>query len=172
MTILTKRFILRPFRRGDEAALARYINNRNIYRNTLRIPYPYRMRDAHAWVRQNAAAARARAKTEINFAIEIGGEAAGGIGLHKIEPRHKAELGYWLAEPYWGRGIMTEAVRQVVRFGFSQMRLVRICAKVFPWNRPSMRVLEKAGFKHEGILRKGARKGKRFIDEHVYAIVR
>lgn len=172
MVIRIKQFILRPLRRGDEAALVRCLNNRTIHRNTLRIPYPYRMADAREWIRKNAATVRAKVKTEVNFAIELNGEVAGGIGLHKIEPRHKAELGYWLAQPYWDQGIMTEAVRQVVRFGFSRLRLVRMCAKVFPWNRPSMRVLEKAGFKHEGILRKGARKNNRFIDEYVYAIVR
>ncbi len=172
MIIRTKQFILRPFRQGDEAALVRYLNNRTIYRNTLRIPYPYRMRDAQEWIRKNVLIARVRVKTEINFAIEIKGEAAGGIGLHKIAARHKAELGYWLAQPYWGQGIMTEAVKCIVEFGFKRLRLVRICAKVFPWNRASMRVLEKAGFKREGILTKGARKGNRFIDECVYAIIR
>lgn len=172
MIIRVKHFVLRPFRRGDEASLVRHINNPKIYRNTLRIPYPYRMRDAREWVRKCRTANHARKKTDVNFAIEIDGGVAGGIGLSHIVPRHKAEIGYWLGEEYWGKGIMTEAAKRVTRFGFKNLRLKRIYAGVFPRNRASMRVLEKAGYEREGILRKQARKKARFINEVLYAIVR
>lgn len=172
MIIEGTQFRLRPFRRGDEAALVRHINNTKIYRNTLRIPYPYRMRDAREWVRKCRVADRAREKTDVNFAIEIDGEVAGGIGFSSIVSCHKAELGYWLGEAYWGRGVMTEAAKLVTQFGFERLHLKRIYAGVFLWNHASMRVLEKAGYVREGVLRKQARKGMRFIDEALYAAVR
>lgn len=169
--IKSKDFILRPFRKGDEKSLAENINNRNIYRNTLLIPYPYTLKDAGEWITKNLKEARKKRPKEINFVIDINGEVAGSIGFSRIEG-HKAEIGYWLAEKYWGRGIMTQAVKLITKFGFEKLKLRRIYVHAFFFNKASMRVLEKAGYKFEGILRKNAMKDGKFIDDYLFAKVR
>ncbi len=109
-----------------------------------------------------------------HFAIEVEGEAAGSIGLELGEDvaRRSAEIGYWLGEAHWGRGIATEAVRTVTAYGFEQLDLVRIFANVFAWNPASMRVLEQAGYVLEGRLRSAVTKDGETIDQLAYAVVR
>jgi len=169
--IKSKLFILRPFKRGDETSLVESINNEKIARNTSSIPYPYTMKDAKEWITEVEKEKKKRKKKRVAFAIDIKEKVIGGIGLSKIEG-HKAEIGYWLAEPYWGRGIMTKAVKLVTKFGFEKLGLRRIYGKVFPWNKASMRVLEKAGYKFEGILRKETIKDGKFFDAYLFAKVR
>ena len=169
--IKSNKFILRPFKRGDESSLKENINNKKIYRNTLSIPYPYTLKDAKDWITKNLKEMKRKRPNMINFAIDINGEVVGGIGLRKIEG-HKAEIGYWLAEKYWGQGIMTKAVKLVTEFGFKKLKLKRIYAYVFSWNKASMKVLEKAGYKLEGILRKDVKKNNKFIDTFLFAKVR
>lgn len=166
-------FVLRPFRKGDEESLHRNINDRAIYRFTLRIPYPYTARHAKQWVSLNVKRSQRRLSTltDIHFAIDIGGEVVGGVGLSGIAG-HKAEIGYWLAKHQRGRGIVTEAVKLASRFGFKRLKLRRIYAGVFPHNMASIRVLEKAGFEREGLLRKSRLKNGKLLDELLYAKVR
>ncbi len=172
MTVIrSKRFILRPFRRGDEESLAENINNKKIYRNTFCIPYSYTSKDAREWITKNLKEMKNKKPKEINFVIDINSEVAGSIGFSKIEG-HKAEIGYWLAEKYWGRGIMTQAVKLITKFGFEKLKLRRIYAYVFFFNKTSMRVLEKAGYKFEGILRKNVIKDSKLIDDYLFAKVR
>jgi len=104
----------------------------------------------------------------MNFVIDIKGEVAGSVGFNKIEG-YKAEVGYWLARKYWGRGIMTKAVKLVTQFGFKKLKLRRIYAFVFTSNKASMNVLKKAGFKIEGLLKKNAKKGGKFLDDYLFA---
>ena len=148
-TIHTKKFTLRPFRKGDEISLRKNINDRKIARYTLTIPYPYTMKDARFWVSQHT---KGKRKDKMTFVIDIGGEVAGSIGLSR--DGHKAEMGYWLGINYWGQGIMTQAVKRVMHYGFSELGLRRIYAGVFPANKASAKVLEKAGLKLEGLVRK------------------
>ncbi len=161
---------LRPWHPNDVAALVRHANNRNIWRNVRdRFPHPYTAEAAEMWISlaQNNL-------YEPSFAIAVDGEAVGGIGLifgQDIE-RRSAEIGYWLGEEYWGRGIVTEAVCALCEYTFAQFDLARIWAGVFEWNPGSMRVLEKAGFQREGILRKAATKDGQTIDVVLYAMVR
>jgi RimJ/RimL family protein N-acetyltransferase len=169
--IKSKEFILRPFRKGDEKSLAENINNKNIYRNTLSIPYPYTLKNAQEWVMKSLKEAKKKKPARISFVIEINGGVAGSVGLSKIEG-HKAEIGYWLAEKYWGRGIMTKAVKLVTKFGFDKLKLKRIYAHVFSFNKASKRVLEKAGYKFEGILRKNVKKDGKFLDAYLFAKVK
>ena len=106
--------------------------------------------------------------------IKDRGEAAGSIGF-VVQPdvhRLSAEIGYWLGEAYWGRGIATEALRAVTAFAFEAHGLVRLFAGVFAWNTASMRVLEKAGYVREGVLTQSAIKDGRVIDQVLYAITR
>jgi len=158
---------LRPWRRGDEAALARHANDREVWLNLRdRFPHPYTRADAEAWLRL---AAQLPAPTQ--FAIEVEGEDAGGIGL-ELQPdvhRRSAEIGYWLGRAHWGRGIMTEAVRAVTDLGFATFDLCRIYALVFAWNPASARVLEKADYELEGRLRSSVTKAGRTIDQWLYA---
>jgi RimJ/RimL family protein N-acetyltransferase len=92
-------------------------------------------------------------------------------GIHKIRG-HKCELGYWIAEPFWGRGLATEAVRAVTGYAFSKLKLVRLMAAAYLSNRRSMRVLKKCGFKKEGFLRKSVLKDGRFYDVYLFAKIK
>lgn len=165
------RFLLRPWRRSDKAALVRYANNRNVARNLRdRFPHPYTEADADEWL----AYAAGEAPREGFYAIEVAGEAVGAISLERGTDidRCSAELGYWLGEPFWGQGIMTAAVRTVTAAGLREPDLYRIYAAVAAWNPASMRVLEKAGYQREGILvRSGVKDGVLF-DKVLYAITR
>ena len=166
-----KRFTLRPYREGDELQLRQAINDPRVVRQIVNVPNPYSMRDARSWVQRNLCSERSRKPDMINWAIVVDGKIVGGLGLHRIEsPR--AEIGYWLAPAYWGRGIMTAAVRLVVRFGFEKRKLRRIYALVFPVNKASQRVLEKNGFRLEGRLRKNVLKDKKPRDDLLYAKIR
>jgi len=171
MIIRAKKFILRPYRGGDEESLRRNINNKKIYRYTSDIPYPYTRKHAQDWIEKNLKRAKKQKPESVNFAIDVKGEVAGGVGFSHIAD-HKAEIGYWLGEGYWNQGIMSEAVRLVTRFGFEKLQLRRIFAKVYLPNKASKRVLEKAGFKLEGILRKEIEKDDKLIDVYLLAKVR
>ena len=170
MKIALTKSIIRDWRVADAASLVRHANNRKIWIN-LRdsFPYPYRLSDAHQWI-----SSAAFASPVTDFAIEIDCAAAGGIGLRLREDvfRRSAEIGYWLGEEYWGRGVVTEAVAAMTEYAFSAFGLLRVYAGVFAWNPASMRVLEKAGYRLEGVMRKGAVKDGRTVDEYIYAIVR
>lgn len=161
---------LRPWRVGDEASLARHANNYNIWRNVRdHFPHPYSLEDARYWV--------AQAGSEMpptNFAIVVDGAAVGGIGLVFFEDIHRcaAEIGYWLGEEFWGRGIMSEAVRALTAWAFENFALHRIFAGVLEWNPASMRVLEKAGYQFEARLRKAVIKEDCVMDDFIYAVVR
>ena len=170
-TIKSKQFILRPYKRGDEESLAKNINDRYVYRYTLRIPYPFTVKDAKKWIERCIRHGKKSVKKEINFTVGINGEACGGIGLRDIE-KHKAEIGYWLAKKHWGKEVMTEAVRLVTNFAFKNLKLKRVYAPVFIKNKASARVLEKNGYKREGILRKHYMKDGKIIDAMLYAKVR
>jgi [ribosomal protein S5]-alanine N-acetyltransferase len=161
-------FILRPWRAGDEPSLSRHADDREIWRNLRdRFPHPYTMADAEAWIRLVAEEDR-----PMNFAIEVDGEAVGGIGLEQgtdIE-RITAELGYWLGRMFWGRGIVSAAVRGITQYAFSTLGLTRVYALPFARNVASIRVLEKAGYIREGRLRRNALKEGEVLDQVLFAI--
>lgn len=169
MEIVLEQATLRPWRFGDEDSLTRHANNREIAR-FLRdaFPHPYQRSDARAWIRSVSSA-----KPPTIFAIEVEGEAAGGIGLHPGVDvyGHTAELGYWLGEAYWGRGIITAATRAIVRYGFGDLGFTRIHAEVFANNSTSAHVLEKVGFQLEGRTRRAVVKFGETIDELLYGLL-
>ncbi|HEX2441876.1 MAG TPA: GNAT family protein [Methylomirabilota bacterium] len=161
---------LRPWRRGDEASLVRHANNRNVSRNLRdRFPYPYTAADADAWISSMVGQA-----PPTSLAIEVQGEVVGGIGLQlgTDVQRRSAEIGYWLAEPFWGRGIATEALRAMTAYAFEQFDLVRLEAGVFSWNPASGRVLEKCGYVLEGRARAAVVKDGRTGDRLLYGLIR
>lgn len=173
MTIIkSKKFILRPFRKGDQASLIRNINNKKISRNTLSIPYPYKMSNANSWINYNIKLNKKKKKEEMNFVIDIEGEVAGSIGLRKIKPGHMAEVGYWMGEKYRGQGIMTSVLKEITKYGFNELKLKRMEIGIFPFNQASRRVAEKVGYKYEGRMRKYVLKNKKFIDALLFAKVR
>ena len=108
------------------------------------------------------------------FAIDVGGQAVGGIGIHPLADieRKNAELGYWLAEPYWGNGIISKAIPQMISYGFSNFDINRIFARPFGTNKVSQHVLEKTGFILEAKIEKGLFKNGEFEDELIYAVRR
>jgi ribosomal-protein-alanine N-acetyltransferase len=161
---------VRSWRPDDAAAIVDHANNRKVWLNLRdRFPHPYTARDARAFVKSVV-----RAQPETNFAIEVEGTAVGGIAFHvqsDVE-RVGAELGYWLGEKYWGRGIATAAVRAVTEHALATHGLRRVFALPFAHNRASARVLEKAGFTLEGVLRSSALKDGQVLDQLLYARIR
>ena len=161
---------VRSWRRGDAAALVEHANNRKIWLNLRdRFPHPFTARDARAFLGHVLAE-----RPETNFAIDVDGAAVGGIAF-KIQAdveRAGAELGYWLGENYWGRGVATAAVRAVTEHALATHPLHRVFALPFAHNRASARVLEKAGFTLEGLLRSSAIKDGRVLDQLLYARIR
>lgn len=161
---------LRLFRPDDKAALVALANNANVARYLMnRFPHPYRDTDADTWLSLVGGETR-----PCNFAIEWRGELAGGIGLMPLSDIHSgtAELGYWLGEPYWGRGLAARAVGLVVPYAFEDLLFIRLQAEVFADNPASMRVLEKNGFVREAIMRKSIRKDGVIRDGMLYARLR
>ncbi len=111
---------------------------------------------------------------ESQFAIEVDGDAAGGIGVFLQEDvaRRSAEIGYWVGEAHWGRGIATDVVRRFTDWAFETYDLLRLYALVFDGNRGSCRVLEKAGYQLEGRMRKAVVKEGKVLDQLIYAKLR
>jgi len=170
--ITTDRFTLRPFRRPDAESLERNINNPQVARRVSNIPYPYTAGHARAWIDlMEKERARLPHAQRIDFVIDIDGEVAGSVAFINIDG-HKAQVSYWLGESYWGRGIVTTAVKELVKFGFETLELVRIYAYTYHHNKASMKVLEKAGFEFEGVHKKEWLKDGTFYDSHFYAIVK
>jgi RimJ/RimL family protein N-acetyltransferase len=170
--IKTKKFTLRPFRISDISSIIKHANDKAVSRNLSSLPHPYTKKDANFWLGKQIKLQRQKNPDDIVFAIEIDGKAVGSIGLHKIKRGHKAELGYWLGREFWGCGIMTDAIESVVNFGFKKLKLRRIHAGVFLFNQGSARVLEKNGFKLEGISKKEIKKDDKFIDAYIFAKVK
>jgi [ribosomal protein S5]-alanine N-acetyltransferase len=160
---------LREWAPTDEAALVKYANNIKIWENVRDVfPYPYTSLDAQEWID------RASQRPITNFAIALPAEAIGGVGFVLQEDIYSrsAEIGYWVGEPFWGKGIATSALGALVRFAFSNFDLVRLYATVFEWNTASARVLEKNGFELEGRLAKSVTKKGATIDSLLYALLR
>lgn len=161
---------IRPYESGDVAALVKHANNQKVWKNLRdRFPHPYTRAHAIDWVRH------ARLQDPLqDFAIAADVELIGGIGVHIQDDVHRrsAEIGYWLGETFWGRGIATRAVDAMTDYAFATYPIVRIYAHVFEGNPASARVLEKAGYECEGRLRKSVYKDGRLLDQLVYGIVR
>jgi RimJ/RimL family protein N-acetyltransferase len=167
MELKLTRCTIRDWRMDDVESLAKHANNRRVS-ITLRdrFPHPYTVEDAKNFIERAMSS-----QPERNFCIEIGGAAVGGIGLTIGEDvyRHTAEFGYWLAEKFWGKGIMTEAVSAFVTYCFENFPLNRMFASAYASNPASARVLEKAGFVFEGRLHKNVIKDGQILDSLLYA---
>ena len=165
-------FEIRPWRLCDAGSVARYANNKKIADN-LRdaFPHPYTEADARAFI---SACLRAGGERTCFRAVSVDGEAVGSIAVTLRDDvyRKSAELGYWLAEPYWNRGIMTEAVTRICRHAFAAYDIVRIFAEPFACNTASRRILERAGFTLEGVMKMSVYKNGRMLDSCIYALLK
>jgi len=158
---------LRKWNEADLDSLVKYANNINVAKWwTNGFPYPYTPEDGKAYISMLA-----KDNPQKVFAIEVNGEAVGSIGIFPQSDIHEknAEMGYWLAEVYWGQGIMTKAIQEIVEYGFKTFDIVRIFARPFSTNLKSQRILEKAGFELEARLKKTLFKNGEFMDELIYA---
>lgn len=164
--------IIREWKIEDKTALAENLNNMNVL-NNLRdgLPYPYTEDDAEDFIRAMLSADKDKS---FAFAITLNGKVIGSIGVFRQDNIHyrTAEMGYYMGEKYWGRGYMTEAVKLVCDFVFENTDIIRIFAEPFAYNSASCRVLEKAGFIFEGVLRSNAYKNGNIVDMKMYAIVK
>jgi RimJ/RimL family protein N-acetyltransferase len=159
---------------SDQAACVEYLNEPEIYDRTLRIPRPYKARDFEEWFK-NVQTSTQLLGMPAHFAIRPATEKMiGGIGFTGLESGkcHCSEIGYWLARPYWGRGIMTAVLRKAIELAFERLGLVKLTAHVFAGNVASARVLQKCGFLQEGFLRKHYLKDGKYLDAMAYGLVR
>jgi ribosomal-protein-alanine N-acetyltransferase len=171
MELVGPRVVLRPWRRGDEEALVRHADNRNVWRNLAdRFPHPYTARDADWWIRHCAE----QSTPPSHLAITLDGLPIGGIGFDRLADlaRLTAEIGYWLGEAYWGRGLAPEALRLATDYAFARFDFVRLQAGVLDCNPRSRRVLEKAGYTLEARLAQSAVKDGVVIDRWLYVRLR
>jgi len=163
------KYLIRDWQMGDAPSIAKYAHNRNIWIN-LRdaFPYPYSLQDAESFISRIV-----EANPVTVFAIATQKEAIGSIGLilGKDVHRYTAEMGYWLAEPFWGKGIMTQAVKSMTAYAICDLKLHRIFAEPYSTNPASVRVLEKAGFIREGILHSNVFKDGKVLDQFLYSYV-
>ena len=160
---------IRRWELSDARDLATALSNKKIQDN-LRdgLPYPYTEQDGKEFI---SAMLSANENDTFAFAITVNGKAIGSIGAFRQANIHNktAELGYYIAEDYWGKGIMTEAVKQLCDYVFSHTDIIRIYAEPFAYNIGSCRVLEKAGFQYEGTLRSNALKNGNVLDMKMYS---
>jgi RimJ/RimL family protein N-acetyltransferase len=160
---------VRSWQPDDLGSLVANADNRNLWLNLRdRFPHPYTRRAGREFIRQAMSQ-----RPETMFAIAVDDEAVGGIGftvLTDVE-RVSAEIGYWLGEPFWGRGIVTEALVAVTRYAIDTCRLTRVYALPFAYNKASCRVLEKAGYTLEAHLRRSAIKDGQIVDQLQYSFI-
>jgi [ribosomal protein S5]-alanine N-acetyltransferase len=159
---------------ADKPALVEHLNDKEIYERTLRIPYPYTAADADAWLSRLTEKKREQGQP-MDWAIRNeAGLLIGCLGFDGVElgKSHRAEIGYWLAKPYWGQGLMTAIVNRMCRFAFEEWGLLKLQAHVFPPNTASARVLQKCGFVQEGYLRKHFLKDGQYLDGLLFARLR
>jgi RimJ/RimL family protein N-acetyltransferase len=171
MIIDGKNITLRKIRPDDADSLVKYGNNEKIARNLRNVfPSPYTMEDAEEWIRTSTTEDHFR----YSFAVTVDDEYIGMAGLHPKTDVYlrTVELGYWVGEPFWGQGLVSEAVDLLCTLAFTELDIARVEACVYEWNPASARVLEKNGFELEGRQRKAIYKEGQLIDQFIYARIR
>lgn len=163
---------IRKWRLSDAADLATAVSNKKLQDN-LRdgIPFPYTEQDGKDYI---SAILSSDENEMFAFAITVDDKAIGSVSTSRLDNIHRqtAELGYYIAEEYWGKGITTEAVKQICEYVFNNSDVIRIFAEPFAYNNASCRVLEKAGFQYEGTLRSNAVKNGEVIDMKMYSLIK
>ncbi|RTL57359.1 MAG: N-acetyltransferase [Sphingobacteriales bacterium] len=163
--------VIREWKKKDKKALLQLVNNKKIWDNVRdRLPFPYTKKDADEWLQLNTGV-----KPVLNYVIEVDGQFAGSIGMVPKEDVYRCnmEIGYWLGEPYWNKGIITKAIaliESVIWKDYSDV--VRIYADVYEYNKASMKALEKNGFHLEAVHKKAVIKNNLLLDEYVWVKLR
>ena len=166
-----ERLVLRPWQPDDKTRLSTIANNRRIWRNmTNRFPHPYEVDDAVRWIEFS----NTQSQDQRHFAIVDDDVVVGGAGFTRLTDllTRTAEIGYWIGEPYWGRGIATAALNEATVMAFRDFDFVRLQAGVLDWNPGSRRVLKKAGYTLEARLKKQIYKDDAVCDQLIYALLR
>ena len=170
MILREKKFILRPARLSDAPEIYRYQQEPETKKNFMSVP------KSVAEVKKDILKYKQNTKKKLGeyFVIDIDGKVAGEISFHFWTPpkKYKAILSVWVAKKHRGKGIATEATKLITKYAFKKYPLVRLEANVRTFNKPSARVLEKVGFKLEGVLRKNKQKGNKYYDDFVYAMIK
>jgi RimJ/RimL family protein N-acetyltransferase len=164
----TERLVLRALESADAPRVQELAGAREVALNTLNIPHPYLPAAAEEWI---ASQDKKRAQGHLDFAIDDG-QLVGAIGLRVQNDFERAEIGYWIGKPFWGRGYATEAAAAIIRYGFEKLNLHRIYAGYFSRNEKSARIMIKNGMKYEGTLRQHVKKWDEFVDIVYYGILR
>lgn len=163
---------LRKWQSSDKYDLAEALNNKKVQDN-LRdgLPYPYTADDADWYINEML---KANPNETFAFAITLDGKVIGSVAVFRGQNIHArtGELGYYIGEPYWGKGYMTEAVKQICEYVFANSDIIRIFAEPFAYNIGSCRVLEKSGFQYEGTLHSNAVKNEKVLDMKMYALTK
>lgn len=159
--------ILRKWKKDDAESLVQLANNKKISDNLRDVfPHPYTLKDAGEWIALNE-----KRTLQTNFVIDVDSQLSGSCGLFVKEDvyRCSAEIGYWIGEPFWGKGVATEAIKQLLEKIYTNFpTIIRIYAEVFEHNKASMRVLEKNGFHLESIRQKAVIKNNMIMNDHVW----
>ena len=171
MENMKSKFLLRDWQMSDVKSLAENANNINIWNDLDDIfPHPYSEKDGVEFITKVL-----NGEFGVQKTIVVDEQAVGGVGIFPKTGiyRHTAELGYWLGEKYWNRGIMTDVVKEFVKYVFTEFpHLQKIYAMIFDFNTASQKVLQKAGFEREAILKKGAIKNEKVIELHYYSLIK
>ena len=161
------------YNEGHKKRLIELIGNINVSKWLTTVPHPYTEKDADFWIKLSQ---EETGGIPTQFAIENDGEYIGGIGLHPdsskpgVKP-YKSEVGYWLGEPYWGKGHASVALQKILEYAFKDLKMVRVYAYTFVGNERSDHLLERNGFECEGLLRKSHKKDEKIFDSKLYAKV-
>lgn len=170
--LLTERLRLGRIRVKDIPKIAQYANNKNISANTLNLPFPYHEDDAICWI--NMEIQGFQSKKQYIFAVYLKetDEFIGGIGLHIDKNHNKAEMGYWIAEPFWNKGFAREAAKEILKYGFEELNLNKIFATHFLFNPASEKVLLKIGMIKEAEFKDHYLKNDTYQDVRQYRLLR
>ncbi|CAM3346519.1 GNAT family N-acetyltransferase [Elizabethkingia occulta] len=169
LKIETERLILSPLEESDIPLITEYLQEKIISDNTSNIPHPYTESDAQIWIKMSDDALVA--KTGYTFAIrEKDGKIIGAIGLHD-RADDKAELGYWIAVPFWNKGYATEAASAILNFGIKELKFHKIYATHFLHNPASGKIMEKIGMQKEAVLKQHVKKGNEYLDLQMYSLI-
>ena len=170
--LIGERIILRRPRPSDAAGIAFHVNDRSIARQTY-IPYPYRLVDAHAFIKRTRADFRSGIRYVFSIVLKATNEVIGGVGIEMISRQHDcAEVGYWVSRFHRRQGIVSEALELAMRFAFKELGIHRLQAQVFVGNEASERLLRKFGYTYEGTQRGRVKRGRRWVGLMMFSMLR
>ena len=171
LIIRTERLVLRLFQPSDAATVTTLCNNYNIYKNTLYLPYPYRLNDALSWMEHHYDNFMKDHSYEFAVTDKETGEVFGAIALSNNKLFNQGEIAYWIGEPYWGNGYATEAARSILQFAFEEKKLHKVFARYFSTNPASGKITEKIGMEKEGVLKEHIVKDGNYEDLVYFGII-